>query len=580
MPFVEAANHHLLKTGEFIGELWHIRRDGSIFPSMMHNSLLRDDAGIPIGMLSTLHDITDSKKAEEKLIKSEARYRALFECAAEGIVIIENHTGKFKYANPAFCQMLRYSEYELKDMTAKDIHTDEMLKYVITEIEAHRRDGKSVTQHDIEFVRKDGTNLYADVVTTPDILIDGTSCGAAFFIDITKRKVAEDEKKKLEAQLWQSQKMEAVGRLSGGIAHDFNNILTVIIANAEMALMGGGKEDLQKGLIEAIKDAGGRAAILIRQLLAFSRRQVFQAEVFNLNDVVFEMNKMLKRLIGEDIELKTYLSPEPEMIETDRGQVEQIIMNLAVNAKDAMPGGGKITIETAGVVLDEEYIHSHVPMKPGRYEMLVISDTGTGMTEEVKSHIFEPFFTTKEKGKGTGLGLAIVYGIVKQSNGYIWVYSEPGKGTSFKIYFPSVDKPAGSIEKTKKEVQESIGGSETILVVEDDGMIREIIKKILNKSGYRILSAADSKEAIHISEEHEEKIALMLTDVVLPGMGGRELADLLVEKRPDMKVLYMSGYTDDAIVHHGILEKGLFFMQKPFTSNVLKEKIREVLDGR
>jgi len=523
-------------------------------------------------------DLEERRTRMEKELKdSEARYRALFEGAAEGIFITDRRTKRFKYANPAICQMLGYTEDELKDMTAKNIHSDEVLERVDSEFEAYEREGKSMTQHDMLFLKRDGTILHADVVTTPRISIDGEIYSATFLIDITERKRAEDDKKIMEEQLWQAQKMEAIGRLTGGIAHDFNNMLTTILGNAEMALMETGKEDPMRELIEDIKMAGEKAAILTRQLLAFSRKQIFQSQVFNLNDVVRELDKMLRRLIGEDIELETRLSRDLCRVETDPGQVEQIIMNLAVNARDAMPEGGRLTIETACVELDEEYAGSHFPVIPGQYVMISVSDTGDGISKEIQTQIFEPFFTTKEKGKGTGLGLSIVYGIVKQSNGYIWVYSEPGKGATFKIYFPRVRKTVKGLEKPDKGPQESFNGTETIMVVEDDAMIMKMIVKTLNNSGYPVLRAGDGNEALRVSDEHEGPIHLVLTDVIMPGMGGRELANRLKEIRPDTKILYMSGYTDNAIVHHGVLEKGLSFIQKPFTSQGLRKKIREVL---
>jgi len=515
---------------------------------------------------------------EKELKDSEERYRILFGSAPEGILIAETATRRFKYVNPALCRMLQYTEDELKQLTVLNIHPADVLDRITSEFAEYERENKSMTQQDIACLRKDGTIVYTDVITAPRISIDGSAHSATFFIDITERKKAEDEKKNLKEQLWQAQKMEAIGKLSGGIAHDFNNMLTTIIGNAEMALMETGKEDPLREPIEDIKLAGEKAAILTRKLLAFSRKQILQTEIFNLNEVVSEMDKMLRRLIGENIELETRLSPDLGMVETDPGQVEQIIMNLAVNAMDAMPEGGRLTIETSGVELDEEYAHSHMPVIPGHYEMLSVSDTGVGMSKEVLSQIFEPFFTTKPKGKGTGLGLSIVYGIVKQSNGYIWAYSEPEKGTTIKIYLPTIEVAAHGSENADKKPQETIKGSETILVAEDDAMIMKMTVKILANSGYTVLCGANGNEAMRVSNEHEGPIHLLLTDVVMPGMGGRELANRLQGTRPDIKILYMSGYTDDAIVHHGVLKKGLSFIQKPFTSNVLKKKIREILE--
>jgi two-component system, cell cycle sensor histidine kinase and response regulator CckA len=521
-------------------------------------------------------ELRETKNRE--LQESEAKYLLHFENVLDLIFSIDREL-TVKTISPSVKKILGYEPEDLigKPFQKLNLMDERYLEQAVADV-MRILSGESVNLTIYEIFTKEGKKIFAEITWSP-ILKNGAIIGIiAVARDVTERKKAEVDKKKLQEQLWQSQKMEAIGRLSGGIAHDFNNLLTVIIGSAEMALMGFESESYDKGFLNSIKEAGEKAAILTRQLLAFSRKQVFQAEVFNLNDAVYDMDKMLRRLIGENIELKTHLSPETCMIETDRGQVEQIIMNLAVNAKDAMPEGGKLIIETTKVELDEEYADSHIILKPGFYEMMAISDTGIGMTNEVKSHLFEPFFTTKEKGKGTGLGLSIVYGIVNQSNGFIWVYSEPGMGTTFKIYFPRVDKTDVDIKKMEKEPEAPINGSETILVVEDDSMTREIIKMILNKSGYKVLFAANSGEAINISEEHKEKIDLILTDLVMPGMGGRELANLLVDKRKEMKVLYMSGYTDNTISHNGILEKGINFIQKPFTTNGLNKKLREVLE--
>jgi len=513
---------------------------------------------------------------ERKIFEQEERFRAIFEGVAEGILITETQTMKIKYNNPAMCQMLGYTEDELKHMTVKDIHPPEVLDRVISEFEIYERENKPMFQEHIPCLRKDGTIIYTDIITTPRIIIDGRHHSSTFFLDITEREKAEDDKKKMEAQSLQSQKLEAVGRLTGGIAHDFNNILTTIIGNADIILMGMPKGDPTRRGLEDIRAAGDRAAALTHQLLAFSRKQILQPVIMNLNETVNNMDKMLRRIIGEDIELMTILSPDLGQVEADVGQIEQIIMNLAVNARDALLKGGKLTIETANVDLDEGYARNHIAVTPGPYVMLSVSDTGTGMTREVQEHLFEPFFTTKEKAKGTGLGLSSIYGIVKQSKGNIWVYSEPGKGTTFKVYFPKVEKSIGKEKKDKKP--KTLTGSETILIVEDDEMVRNFTVRALKGLGYRILIAADGQEAIRISGDHEGPIHLMLTDVVMPGMNGGELEERLRVFRPDIKTLYMSGYTDNAIVHHGVLDKGKGFLQKPFTPDSLGRKVREILD--
>ena len=401
-----------------------------------------------------------------------------------------------------------------------------------------------------------------------------------------KRSVAEKERTDAlaalhhtEKQLLQSQKLEAVGRLAGGISHDFNNLLTVILGYSDIM-----KRNLQTGdplrrHVEEIVRASERAASLTRQLLAFSRKQVMQPKVFDLNTVVVDLEKMLRRMIGEDIELRVSLHDELGSIKADPVQLEQVIMNLVVHARDAMPKGGKLSIETSDVYLDEAYAREHVSVVPGDYVMLAISDTGCGMKEETRQHIFEPFFTTKEQGKGTGLGLSMVYGIVRQSDGNIWVYSEEGRGTTFKIYFPRVTAHAEEYKRISGAL-DGPGGSETILLVEDADLVRNLARQVLEGAGYRVLEAANAEAAIDLCERiNGDRIDLLLTDVIMPGMSGNEMSRVLLAKQPGMPVLYMSGYTDDAIVQHGVLEAGINFLQKPFTPGALATKVREVLDG-
>jgi two-component system cell cycle sensor histidine kinase/response regulator CckA len=405
--------------------------------------------------------------------------------------------------------------------------------------------------------------------------IAGAIANAQLF---SKHERAEGEKASLQQQLYQSQKMEAIGKLAGGIAHDFNNLLTVINSNSQLGLMELKEWDPLREKLDSIQKAGERAANLTRQLLAFSRRQVVEMRVIDINALLQDLGKMLLRVIGEDIELKIVPDNNLGRVKADPGQIEQAILNLVVNARDAMPSGGKLTIETANMELSQEYSYTHLDMKPGRYVMLSVNDTGVGMVPEVREHIFEPFFTTKEKGKGTGLGLSTVYGVVKQSGGNIWVYSEPGQGTTFKVYLPQVDEPLE--EARKKVVREKLpGGSETILVVEDEEEVRKLAVAILKKQGYRILEAAHGGDAFLICEQGKERIHLLLTDIVMPEMNGPELARRLRYFYPEMKVLFMSGYTDNAILQHGMLDKEMFFLQKPFSVDGLLSKVREALDN-
>jgi CheY-like chemotaxis protein len=373
--------------------------------------------------------------------------------------------------------------------------------------------------------------------------------------------------------------MEAIGRLAGGIAHDFNNLLTVIKGYSQLSLLGLKEDSPLRGNIEEINRATDRSADLIRQLLIFSRRQVMEMRVLDLNILLQNLDKMLRRVIGEDIELVTLLAEDPGRVKTDPGQIEQVILNLAVNARDAMPSGGKLTIETANVELDETYARRHVAVTPGRYVMLAVSDTGVGMTPEVRDRVFEPFFTTKEKGKGTGLGLSTVYGIVKQSEGNIWIYSEPGHGTIFKIYLPQAE---GLLEEVKEKVvgEELPRGSETVLVVEDEQEVRKLAVRILRGQGYKVLEASNGTDTLTICKEQKDPFHLILTDVVMPQMSGCQLVEQLRRVYQNFKVLYMSGYTDNTIVHHGVLERGINYIQKPFTVGALADKVREVLDNK
>jgi CheY-like chemotaxis protein len=380
----------------------------------------------------------------------------------------------------------------------------------------------------------------------------------------------------LEQQYQQAQKMEAIGRLAGGVAHDFNNLLTAILGYCELLLVDLGPTDLHHTDVVEIQKAGERAAELTRQLLAFSRKQIIEPTVLDLNRVVTDLQSMLGRLIEEDVKVMLALGPDLARVKADRGQVEQIVLNLAVNARDAMPAGGTLTIETANVELDEHYASAHFCVKPGPYVVLTVTDTGTGMTPLVQARLFEPYFTTKEPGKGTGLGLATIHGIVTRSGGSVHVYSEVGRGTSFKVYFPKVDS-AEMVVETARAVSRPHAGGQTVLLVEDSEGLRDLARRLLERQGYTVLAAGNAEEALQLFE-HNARIDVLLTDVVMPGASGPELTRQLIERRPELRVIYMSGYTEEAIVHHGVLHSGVAFLHKPFTSDTLGKKIREVLD--
>jgi nitrogen-specific signal transduction histidine kinase/ActR/RegA family two-component response regulator len=396
--------------------------------------------------------------------------------------------------------------------------------------------------------------------------------------DISGRKQAEAALKRSEEQLRQSQKLEAIGRLAGGLAHDFNNILTAITGYSDLVLRRLGSVDPLRRSVEEIRRAAERAASLTHQLLAFSRKQMMQVKVLDLNAVVAEMESFLRRLIGEDIQLVTSLDPDLRRVKADPGQIEQVIMNLVVNARDAMPQGGRLRIETKDVSLSEPYLDDAGSVESGDYVVLSIADTGIGMNSEIKQKIFEPFFTTKEEGKGTGLGLAMVYGIVKQSGGSIRVHSEAGAGTTFMVYLPAVEEFVKAQSNGSRHI-EAPGGTETVLLVEDEDMVRELVVEVLETEGYTVFSARRGAEALRLCAEQIMPINLLITDVVMPEMSGRELAEHLTARHPEIKVLFISGYTDDAIFRHGVQESNVAFLQKPFTTSELAAKVRSVLDA-
>ncbi|HLB81679.1 MAG TPA: response regulator [Gemmatimonadales bacterium] len=510
-------------------------------------------------------------KARATLRATEASYGTLVEHAPVGIYR-SNPEGQFLSVNAAVVRMLGYeaaSDVLRLDM-ARDVYADAAERQRLVE-----RDSYSDRQYDdveATWKRKDGRLLTVQL----SVRAVRNEAGRVAYYETFVRDVTDQ--RRLQQQLLQSQKMEAVGRLAGGIAHDFNNLLTVITSYSELLLEDLPQDDHKRGDLEQVRKAADGAAALTRQLLAFSRQQVVAPRVVSLNAVVESLQKILRRVIGEDVELATQLTPEPGAVRADVGQLEQVLMNLAVNARDAMPTGGKLTIETANVEHDPAYAREREAAAVRRFVMLAISDTGCGMDEATKARIFEPFFTTKEPGKGTGLGLATVYGIVRQAGGFIWVYSEPGHGTSFKIYLPQVDAPAEDLASAGST--RAPGGTETVLLVEDAAAVRAVAKQVLERLGYTVLEAPNGQAALHLAQQHRGEIHMLLTDVVMPGMSGREVAERLARARSGIKLLFASGYTDDSIVRHGILESGTAYLQKPFSPESLARKVREVLDER
>jgi two-component system, cell cycle sensor histidine kinase and response regulator CckA len=530
-------------------------------------SPIRNGEGEIIGSSTIGRDVTERKRMEKALEQSEEDYRGLFDSAHDALLIFSLEDEIILDVNKRACELYGFSKAEFIGLSLASITKD------VTKGKAHiRHTIETQGVHSFETVqcRKDGSEIYLE---TNGALVDYKGRKALLSInrDITERKL-------LEEQFRQSQKMEAVGRLAGGIAHDFNNLLTAIIGYSQLALRSIDRENPLRNHFEEIEKAGKRATTLTNKLLAFSRKQVIQPRVMNLNHAISDIEKMLARLIGENIEISLFLHDTLWPVKADLGQVEQILVNLAVNARDAMPQGGKLVIETLNVTLDETYARQHLGVDSGDYTMLAVSDTGIGMDANTLSHIFEPFFTTKESGKGTGLGLSTVYGIVKQNLGHIWVYSEPGHGTTFKVYYPRVSGGVEAVEQA--EPLDVIKGKETILIVEDEDAVRNLVCQILTSKGYKVLEASNGVDALLLLEQHSQPIHLIITDVIMPFMSGKEFADKAVYKYKDMKVLFMSGYTDEDILPHGVLDPGVAFIQKPFTTVSLAIKVRDLLDSR
>jgi len=583
-----------VENGRFEVEDYRLRKDGSRFWASIIITPLRDSDGILRGFSKITRDLTDRKLAEDKarrLLQEEAarkaaeeratllweqseRFRVTLQSIGDG-VIVTDASGIVESLNSVAENLTGWNEFEARGRPLDQVFciiSEETRAPAVNPARRALEEGVVVgLANHTALIARDGTERPIADSAAPIRNVKGEVLGVVLvFRDVT-------EAKHLENQYRQSQKMEAVGQLAGGVAHDFNNLLTVILSYAEFLRDDRDLDSSQREMAGDIFHAAERAAVLTRQLLAFSRRQIVQWQVLDLNEVIAETGKMLERLIGEDVAFATTFAPQLSPAKLDRGQIEQVLFNLVVNARDAMPQGGRLTIETSDVYLDEEYAREHIDVLPGRYVMLAVSDTGCGMDARTRARMFEPFFTTKEPGKGTGLGLAMVFGIVKQSGGHFNIYSEPGCGTSFKIYFPAAD-PASDASPDNPARLPSVRGSETILLVEDEEMVRNLAARVLRKQGYTVLEASRGSHALELFQAHPGQIHLLLTDVVMPEMSGRILAEKLLAIQPDLKIVFMSGYTDDAIVRHGILDAGSHFIPKPLTPTLLIHRIREFLD--
>jgi len=549
-------------------ELLFVRKTGERFPVIVSPSSAKDNDGKVVSYFATVKDIAERKRAEEALRESEARHQVLLDTLPQK-VFCKDRDSRYLYANRPYAEDLGVSPEEIVGRTDDEFYPAELAgKY--------RADDRRImaagrTEELDETYVQEGRERTVHTVKTPVRDGEGNVQGIlGIFWDVTEQRA-------LERQVLQTSKLEAIGTLAGGVAHDFNNTLQGIIGYTELLLRDAGEGTPQAGDLQTVLGLANRAAALTRHLLAFGRRQPLEPIVLDPSELLDNLAEMLRRVIGEDIELQFIPAADLGRVRADPGQIEQVLANLAANARDAMPNGGKFLIETANVVLDEAYTRRHVGAHPGPHVMLAVTDTGTGMDEGTLARVFEPFFTTKPAGRGTGLGLATAYGIVKQHGGDIWVYSEPGRGTTFKVYLPRVEDSAQTMAVAAEAAPPSV--SETVLVVEDEESVRTVAARILESSGYTVLTASDAEEAAALFERRGEEIALLLTDVIMPGMSGRQLSERLAAQRPSLKVLFMSGYTDNVIMHHGVLDPGTPFIQKPFVPDALARKVREVLDS-
>jgi PAS domain S-box-containing protein len=567
-PEVWAASvAHLRAFGSLIHQGLHRRKDGSIFPVEAHISHIRLDREY---LVAIVRDVTERQRAERALVESHSLLNAVVEGTADA-VFVKDLRGRYLMINTAGARFLGKKVNEVLGKDDRALLTPDTADVVMASDLRVLASGFS--QHVEETLTAAGvTRTY---LATKGVYRDAH--GQVIGLIGISRDITEQ--KRLEEQFRQAQKMEAVGRLAGGVAHDFNNLLTVINGFSEMVFSSLQRDDPSRELLAEIRKAGERAATLTGQLLVFSRKQILQPQVVDLNLLLADLLKLLKRLLGEDIEFTLTPGPALGLAKIDPGQFEQAIINLAVNARDAMPQGGRLVIETRNTELDTAFALGRTEVKPGRYVLVSVRDTGHGMDEATKARIFEPFFTTKEPGKGTGLGLAMVYGFVKQSGGHIEVQSTPGQGSTFEVYLPRAAETTPA-SKSSPDMLVAPKGTETILLVEDEDSLRNLSRLILQASGYTVLEARDGQEAIWVAEQHSASIHLLVTDVVMPRMSGRQLADMLAQTRPDLAVLYMSGYTDEAVLRHGVFEAGVAFLQKPFTPIGLARKVREVLDAK
>ena len=566
----DAWRHATATTSQYEVECRLRRADGVYRWWLIRGAPLRDPEGGILKWFGTCTDIDDLKRSEAERAELLARLNLQIERLPMAY-LLSGPDMRYTRWNPAAERIFGFTQAEVLGKHPFEVIVPPEAQPQVANVFARLAAGDMDAHGSSENITRDGRHITCEWYNTPLFGPEGIFQGILSLAqDITARKL-------LEEQFRQAQKMEAFGQLAGGVAHDFNNLLTIINGYSDLLLESLPESDPSRQMIAEIHEAGERSAGLTRQLLAFSRRQVLTTQILNLNEVVADTDKMLRRLIGEDIRLTTTLEAHPWAVRADPGQVEQVLLNLAVNARAAMPKGGRLTIETKNVELDESYVRTHMYARAGPYVLLSVTDTGSGMPPEVLAKIFEPFFTTKETGKGTGLGLATVYGIVKQSGGHVAVYSEVGLGTSFKVYLPQTEEPSQRSPAPSRMLAPP-RGTETILLAEDAAAVRALTRTILTGCGYRVLEAADGEEAVQVAAGHDGPIHLLITDVVMPGAGGRAVAERLTEQYPRMRVIYVSGYTDDAVIRHGVLREGVHFIQKPFTPAGLARKIRAVLD--